>query len=700
MKNARFLIALCALFIAPLANAQWQNTSYSLKGGWNAIYLHGDATWGPPATVFAAHPEVLEVWRWNPNPTQQQFTTSPLIPSEGTPDWSIWKADGSVTSLPLLTGQAAYLVRCSGTTSNSYSIVIPQAMLPPTTSWVSNGANLIGFPSKQTGGGYPLFSSYFATFQAAIAVNAPIYKYIGGDLGAGNPLQVFSPTSEQVDRTKAYWFGSQVVSNFIAPIDLSLSNASGLAFGTSGTLITVNLLNRGTAPVTITINPVASDTPPSGQPLITGMVPVTSHTFNASTNQWTDTPIVASYTVPLAPGVSTQLIFGVNRGDATMQAAPAGAFFASLLSFTDSSNLFDIRLPVTATRSSLSGLWVGDATVTNVECKAPGLTDGTHTATAQGMPLRYIFHVGDDGVVRLLSQVYAGLLAAPPNPQGLCTKQGGLQAATLSSAHRIVSPHMPLDRVILPASGAFSLGGTMRCTVAVPFDDPVNPFIHQYHPDHAPSATQVSLSIRTTAGNTAIDLLNGPSSIVHTGWTFLGGGGLFPDDATVTSVGQTFPLAIETTAGSTEVTLASGTTANLVTGWAFSGGGGLFPDTATISGITDATHFTLSASSTFSGTTTVNALRPVFGISAPASTSGTGTVIALRPINSYNITRSLAFAFAASAPAGVSATKYGSSVVAGTYTEVITGLHKQTITTSGTFVFNRVSEIGAITVVP
>ena len=98
-------LALASLLFAATAHAQWQSTTYTLKGGWNSIYLHGDATHATPDELFAAHPEVLEVWRWNPNPTQVQFTTSPLIPSGGTPEWSVWKRGGSSNSLGQLIGQ-------------------------------------------------------------------------------------------------------------------------------------------------------------------------------------------------------------------------------------------------------------------------------------------------------------------------------------------------------------------------------------------------------------------------------------------------------------------------------------------------------------------------------------------------------------------------------------------------------------------
>ena len=68
------LFGACFLALAATATAQWQSTTYALKGGWNAIYLHGDATYATPDELFASNPEVLEIWRWNPKPTQVQFT--------------------------------------------------------------------------------------------------------------------------------------------------------------------------------------------------------------------------------------------------------------------------------------------------------------------------------------------------------------------------------------------------------------------------------------------------------------------------------------------------------------------------------------------------------------------------------------------------------------------------------------------------
>jgi hypothetical protein len=546
----KLIVALCSLLLTPLAHAQWQNTTYTLKSGWNAIYLHGDATHATPDDLFAAYPAVTEVWRWNPNPNEVQFTSTPMIPSAGTSEWSVWKSDGSASSLGQVIGQTAYLVKCSAATS----VIIAQKVLPPSAAWVRNGANLMGFPSKLTGSLYPTMGSYFATFPAAIASNVKIYKYNGGDLGPGNPVQVFSTSTERVDRNQAYWFDSEVVGNFYAPVEISISNGSGLDFGRTGSTITVRLLNRSSTVSTVTIAPVASANAPTGQEDITAAVPITRRVFNAGTASWTETAIDAEFTEVVGANAAVELSFGIDRAAMT---GSSNAFFASLLRLTDSANLYDILLPVTARKASLAGLWIGDAVVGGVQSKTAGYTG---TATAQTYSLRYIVHVDDAGNARVLSQVYLGQLAGATPQPGICTVESLLDPADKASARRIVAAHLPLDRVL--DGGTMALGGSLSCTISTPFNDPTSPFVHQYHPDH--------------------------------------------DNK--------------------------------------------------------------------SGTTPLEAGQ-----------------------ESYDLGRAVTFAISATAPAGVSATGYGSSVIAGNYTEVLTGLRKDSVTVTGTFSLRRVSEIGTLT---
>jgi hypothetical protein len=367
-------------------------------------------------------------------------------------------------------------------------------------------------------------------------------------------VQVFSTSTERVDRNQAYWFDSEVVGNFYAPVEISISNGSGLDFGRTGSTITVRLLNRSSTVSTVTIAPVASANAPTGQEGITAAVPTTRRVFNAGTASWTETPIDAAFTEVVGPNAAVELSFGIDRAAMT---GSSNAFYASLLRFTDSANLYDILLPVTARKASLAGLWLGDAVVGGVQSKTAGYTG---TATAQTYSLRYIVHVDDAGAARVLSQVYLGqLTGATPQP-GICTVESLLDPADKASARRIVAAHLPLDRVL--DGGTMALGGSMNCTITTPFDDPTSPFVHQYHPDH--------------------DNKSGTTPLVS---------------------GQ----------------------------------------------------------------------------------------------ESYDLSRAVTFAISAAAPAGVSATGYGSSVIAGNYTEVLTGLRKDSVTVTGTFSLRRVSEIGTLT---
>lgn len=543
------LLAFVSLFIAATAQAQWQSTTYTLNSGWNSIYLHGDASYTTPDVLFASKLDVLEVWRWNPNPTQVGFTSTPLLPSNGTPEWSKWVRGGSANSLISLTGQSAYLVKCSA----AVTVAIAQRPMPPSNTWVRSGANFLGFPSYKNGSTYPTMAAYFATFPAAIAANAKIFKYVGGDLGPGNPLQIFSPSSERVNRDQAYWFSSEVVGNFYAPVQISLSNNEGFAFGRRGSVITARVMNRTAAVMTLRIAPVASNSPPSNQELITAGVALTRRTLDDQA-AWVETPIAAAYTEVIAPNSSVELSFGIDR---SAMSGAADALYASMLRFTDSANTFDILLPATARKDTLAGLWIGEATVSAVESKP--LANAVKPAGST-FPLRYLIHVADDGTARVLSQVFMGPMAAAPHVFGLCRSEAGLKANVKSAARRIVATHMPLD-LALQTSGSFAIGGTLGSTIDTPFNDPTNPFVHQYHPDHD-----------NKSGSTALG--NGQES--------------------------------------------------------------------------------------------------------------------------YNVSRQVSFTFTATPPSGGSATGWGSSVIGGTYGEVISGLHKQSVTLTGTFELRRASELGTL----
>lgn len=480
MKAAAFLPSACLVALAAPAAAQWQATTFNLNGGWNAIYLHGDASHATPDVLFNTGPalNIVEIWRWNPNPTQVQFTTDPMIPAPGTPEWSTWyrnPAEGQTTTLTALTGPAAYLVKCTGTTASNYAVSLTQKPLPPSANWVRNGANLLGFPTNATGG-FPTFSNYFTTFPAAIAANAKVFKYVGGDLGPTNPIQVFSPTFEPLNRNSAYWFEAEVVGNFYAPIEVSTSLPTGLDFGRTRSLATVRLRNRTSAVVTMTVDSLPSDPQPAGQPDVTAPAPLKRRIFDTGTNQYIEAAISWPINEVVAPQSSVEIVFAIDRGS---MSANLTDLYASLLKITDSGNRMEVCLPVSAQPASLAGLWVADVGVTDVESlPSPG-----GTGVLRPFTLRYLMHVDDGGTARLLSQVFTGVLDAS-GEFGVCTIESALMQDHKATATRMVAAHMPLDLVLLPDSGSVELGETAEWIIAMPFNNKTSPFVHQYHPDH------------------------------------------------------------------------------------------------------------------------------------------------------------------------------------------------------------------------
>lgn len=456
-------------------HAQWKTETYALRGGWNAIYLHGDASHTTPTELFRNYPTVLEVWRWNPNPDQTGFTSSPSDPSATSSEWTIWKRDDAdEQQLTGMIGQSAYLVRCSGASTTITNVAIPQRPKPPAATWLVTGANFLGFPATTA---TPVFNSYFASFPVAITTPAKIYKYIGGDLNASNPLQI-APATERLDRNLAYWFEATTVGNFTAPVEYELPGTDGLAFGRTTSALTIGVMNRTTSAITLTFSTQNSETAPTGQTGITGPVPLTRRVFDSATNTYTETAIVGSFTVSIPASGRVDVSFGLDR---TQLTGNSSAHYASLLRVRDSANFSDVYLPVSAQTATTAGLWLGEVSVNSVTSTVAGSPGST---TTRPFPLRVLIHVDASGVARLLSQAYVGTLASAGNLPGVTLRETNLLASAKASALRLVSSQMPLDLAIASTSGTFALGSTLVHGFTVGFNDPTNPFVHQYHPDH------------------------------------------------------------------------------------------------------------------------------------------------------------------------------------------------------------------------
>src|SRR5215467_13501515 len=183
LKNPASLLSAALLSCSP-ASAQWLTQTISLKPGWNAIFLHVDASQDSLDSLVgndSSNP-ILEVWRWN-WASVVQFTDSPLQPGPAV-EWASWnRTNASGAPLKRLVGDCAYLVRVS-TNVNFYDWSIKGQPVAPRHDWTITGLNLIGFSTVASTP--PNFKAFLAPATEFLSTIPEIYYYPGGDLGPNN----------------------------------------------------------------------------------------------------------------------------------------------------------------------------------------------------------------------------------------------------------------------------------------------------------------------------------------------------------------------------------------------------------------------------------------------------------------------------------------------------------------------------------
>jgi hypothetical protein len=299
-----------------------------------------------------------------------------------------------------------------------------------------------------------------------------------------------APGTETLEKGKAYWFNVATVGNFTAPVEYEVASSAGLAFGRTQAVMSVGITNRSTTSLTLTVALGASESAPGSQPAVSGGVPLTQRVFNSSTNSYTETPMGGSFTVTIAASGRTTLDFGIDRSQMT---GTADAFYASILRFTDSAGLSDVSLPVSGQTASTAGLWLVNTQVGQVDqvSQVDNPVSGSGSSTPQPFPLLFLAHVDSAGTARLLSEAFVGKLSTTGNPVGICISESrvlGFSASDLKPV-RYFASQMPTSITSITGTstsiiGTTATGSTLSWTIPIVFNDPTNPFVHNYHPDH------------------------------------------------------------------------------------------------------------------------------------------------------------------------------------------------------------------------
>ena len=519
--TADFMLLLLVLFVLAFpsaARAQWLTQTLTLKPGWNAVYLHVDASHNSLDNLVGGQSgnPIKEIWLWLPPDSTFQFTTQPANPTVPNSQWAVWDGTANET-LTRLVGNAAYLV--NNTNTVDYTWIIKGKPVPPRYQWTTTGLNFIGFPTPAATSS-TLTVDTFLNPAPDFKSNADIYQYTGGDLGDSNPAKVSSALfrGTYVPRGKAFWIRSGTAYNrYFGPVEVNLQNSSGVTFGDSLGTYSVRLKNVTSTSTTVTMSLIASEsvpvTTPAQTPIVSTPPMLVRGALNTTNLTYPSTTLSANgsttFTLPPQgqPGSELEIVLGLNR---SLMTQPAGSLYAGVLRFTDSTNLEQVDVPVTATVSSTAGLWVGAASVTSVNqylktyqldangapVTAPITTNGapyvstglitSPGAVARAYPLRLIVHNSSAGSANLLQRVYTG--QSPTKDTVVATQETFLDTASLSTARRISATHLPFSHTNLfwpQASGTLGQGSSLVFNVSLNYNDhAANPFLHRYHPDH------------------------------------------------------------------------------------------------------------------------------------------------------------------------------------------------------------------------
>ena len=372
--NPGWLLVLGWMLSTVGVQAQWLTQSFTLKPGWNAIFTHIDASYLTlDRLVPDANGPVAEIWLWKPTFSTVQFIDAPYADAVANSQWAVWtSARGDTDTLTSLVGNAGYLI--NNRTTSDYVWTVKGRPVLPSYQWTTTGLNFLGFPTPVASP--PTFANYLApapsldllkTLQNA----AHVFRYPGGNLGSANPAEVVSVTASTtaVTRGQAFWVrgSTNYYNRYYGPVEVSLQSTGGMeyrdALGTYG----LRLKNLTTTARTVAFSLLNSEAPPTGQPAIAGTPQLLVRGAVNPTTLTYDYAVLSNQQFTLAaagqPGSELQVVLGLNRSALT---AASGSIYAGILRIMDTGGLEQVDVPVSATVSSASGLWVGQASINQV----------------------------------------------------------------------------------------------------------------------------------------------------------------------------------------------------------------------------------------------------------------------------------------------------------------------------------------------
>lgn len=536
-----FLLAVLLFLSASNARAQWMTQSIQLHPGWNSVFIEVEPEPRTPAQLFQGIP-VESAWAWNDRFSTIQFLQDPntLVPES--PEWLHYYPASNPASfgnnLFLVTAGSPLLIKLAGDAPVTWNVAGMAHF--GAIHWIPNSFNLTGFyvdPASP-----PTFTSYFAP--SAAHVNQPMHRLNA----QGDWELITDPQTRTVNPGEAYWIYCNGTSRYAGPLLAESDLGFALEFERVLTKLPVRVKNSSGAARNITFSLLPSGNPPSeGLPQLAGPVPLSyfDGIFPGGLGEWQE--FSGALSLSLGSAKSTQLQLQVRRKDLLPFGGDPGAsyLYEGILQITDGAGS-RIRFPLSAEdtrgdglttaagRPSLAvtgnkmarmnirqgatpsvnvraGLWEGTVTLHEVSQPSNVGDPNVVRPASGGLTFRILVHVDANGAAKFLQQVYLlfeeGTLIDDPNdpsiPPGkivdapgrfvLVTSESSIANFTGSlirdgeavGRRYSTTAFAFKDPLPMTSMGAFGdIGSKVGVTVSLPYNDPLNPFFHKFHPDH------------------------------------------------------------------------------------------------------------------------------------------------------------------------------------------------------------------------
>ena len=494
---------LILLLAAAAADAQWATQTLSLTQGWNAVFLNVDPEPSSCDAVFGQRPRILSVRRWaplSPDDVQYDESAGTILPNGGS--WLTWFPSNSVNRVLLnmaeTAGGAAYLIEVSA--GGNVPLSVSGHPLAIAHSWLAGSHQFLGLPVPAA----PAVN--FTTFFAPVTNDIPVDYRLGGEIyrvkSDGTHERIYQPTLTSIVPGQACWIKSAGRVEYSGPVGVLVESAGAwMDFGSRPLPQYVVLKNETGAARGVTLRTFASGAPPAGQQTIAGQVPlryaavqplegVLGRTYRALPATWT-TQIQGNASLRLA----------LIPDAAQMTSTDLSAAYQSILEVTDSASTILQRFGVrAATRSGTvtdaKGLWVGAVSITDVGrlqmLGVLGVAPVSPAPVARPFVFRLIAHVTTNGTVRLLQRALVGTRYDSQTGEVITDILADeSNVAVYKAAHpdgkvfRVSSANFPFMDPLTLTGGTFGMPNqSLRGTVAMTRDDPVNPFRHSYAAMH------------------------------------------------------------------------------------------------------------------------------------------------------------------------------------------------------------------------